>query len=60
MQKVRLVRSGIKRYGSSGKPNALYAEQGIDEESVKKQIREQLKRIESGWMEMQAKNNGQV
>jgi transketolase len=36
---VKFKRFGVSKYGSSGKPDELYKEQGIDKESIKEFIR---------------------
>ncbi|HPP67120.1 MAG TPA: transketolase C-terminal domain-containing protein, partial [bacterium] len=41
--KIKFRRLGLRKYGSSGNPDELYAEHGLDSESVKKFIRETIK-----------------
>ncbi|MCX7704770.1 MAG: transketolase, partial [bacterium] len=41
---LKFYRFGIKKYGSSGTPDELYAEHGLDVESMKTFIRKNLKR----------------
>jgi transketolase len=41
---VKFHRFGVKNYGSSGTPDELYAEQGIDEKTVKEYIRRQVQK----------------
>jgi transketolase len=41
---TRMKRLGVSRYGSSGKPAELYAEQGLDAQSIAAAARELLDR----------------
>ncbi len=42
-KQVKFFRFGLKKYGSSGSPDELYKEHGLDVENLKKFIREVLK-----------------
>ncbi len=42
--RTKFYRFGIRKYGSSGNPDELYAEHGLDPESIKRFIRETVKK----------------